>query len=281
MRSAYGESPVLGPEVASTYDDVPLWSAPFGLRLLDTVRLRAGITALDVGCGTGFPLVELAERLGRTSHVHGVDPWADALTRVRAKLAVRGVANVTLHEAAAEHLPLPDGAVDLVVSNNGLNNVADLGGSLDECARVARPGAQLVCTWNLPETMHEVYALIGPALSSALGDAEEAARRIRGHVHAKRKTVAFMQERVEEAGFAVERVRRDAFTLDFVDGTAMFDHSFMRIAFVGPWLELVEEPRRLAVFHEVEERLNALAADRGALRLSVPFACLDARRLPL
>ena len=37
---------------AGNYDELPLWSAPFGLLLLDRVPLRADITILDVGCGT-------------------------------------------------------------------------------------------------------------------------------------------------------------------------------------------------------------------------------------
>ena len=52
------------PATVALYDELPIWSAPFGLPLLDAVELRPGLTVLDVGCGTGFPLLELAERLG-------------------------------------------------------------------------------------------------------------------------------------------------------------------------------------------------------------------------
>jgi SAM-dependent methyltransferase len=273
IRTRYGDCDDR-PEHAPCYDDVPLWSAPFGLRLLDTVRLRAGVTALDVGCGTGFPLVELAERLGRTSRAHGVDPWIDALARVRAKLAARGVENVTLHEGRAEQLPLPDASVDLVVSNNGLNSVDDLDRALAECARVARPGAQLVFTWNLPETMHEVYDVLEPVLGRALGDPGKASRLVDDHIFGKRKPIGFMQQRVEAAGFVLDGIVTDEFELAFADATAMFDHWFMRLAFIGPWLVLAPEPLRVPVFQEVERRLN----EKGDLRLSVPFACLDARR---
>lgn len=38
-------------ELVAVFDELPLWSAPFGLLFLDTVKLRAGITVLDVGCG--------------------------------------------------------------------------------------------------------------------------------------------------------------------------------------------------------------------------------------
>jgi arsenite methyltransferase len=66
-------------DITTVCDELSLWSAPFGLALLEVVDLHTGIVALDVGCGTGFPLVELAQRLGKSCHVHGVDPWQTAL----------------------------------------------------------------------------------------------------------------------------------------------------------------------------------------------------------
>ena len=77
------------PNIVGTYDELPLWSAMFGLLLLDHVPLKDVRLALDVGCGTGFPLIELAERLGPTGHVHGIDPWSAALGRAREKIALR------------------------------------------------------------------------------------------------------------------------------------------------------------------------------------------------
>src|SRR5262249_12451400 len=135
------------PATVAFYDELPLWSAPFGLVLLDTVRIRTGLTVLDVGCGTGFPLLELAERLGPEARLHGVDPWVPAMERLQAKVeAWKLGGRVTLHVMKVESLELPPESIDLVVSNNGLNNVADLPCALSVCARLARPGAQLVFT---------------------------------------------------------------------------------------------------------------------------------------
>jgi protein-L-isoaspartate O-methyltransferase len=47
-------------KMADVLDELPLWSAPFGLRLLDYVNYKPAISVLDIGCGTGFPLTELA-----------------------------------------------------------------------------------------------------------------------------------------------------------------------------------------------------------------------------
>jgi protein-L-isoaspartate O-methyltransferase len=43
-------------ELIAVIDELPLWSAPFGMKLLETINLKKGITVLDVGCGLGFPL---------------------------------------------------------------------------------------------------------------------------------------------------------------------------------------------------------------------------------
>ncbi|HVQ30534.1 MAG TPA: SAM-dependent methyltransferase, partial [Vicinamibacteria bacterium] len=61
-------------EDLSARDELPLWSAPFGLALLEAVTLRPGLRVLDVGFGTGFPALELGERLGASARVVGVDP---------------------------------------------------------------------------------------------------------------------------------------------------------------------------------------------------------------
>ncbi len=48
------------PDLVSIYDELALWSAMFGSVLLRHVELRPRMKVLDVGCGTGFPLLELA-----------------------------------------------------------------------------------------------------------------------------------------------------------------------------------------------------------------------------
>ena len=67
------------PEVVELFDKLPLWSAPFGLLLLDRVPLKPGIVILDVGAGTGFLTVELAQRCGPAAKVIAVDPWTAAM----------------------------------------------------------------------------------------------------------------------------------------------------------------------------------------------------------
>ena len=44
------------PENVRVFDELPFWSAPFGLRLFEQIRLKKNIIALDIGFGAGFPL---------------------------------------------------------------------------------------------------------------------------------------------------------------------------------------------------------------------------------
>src|SRR5437764_13901131 len=146
------------PQVLSAYDELPLWSAMFGLLLLEEVPLAKMTDVLDVGCGTGFPLIELAERLGVRSHVHGIDPWTGGCKRPAEKVTSRGTPNVTLHEGSADAMPFADATFDLIVSNLGVNNFEDRAAAIRECRRVARNGATLALTPNLQGHMQEPYA---------------------------------------------------------------------------------------------------------------------------
>ncbi len=61
-------------ESVELWDELPFWSAPFGLMLLDRVPMKAGQVILDLGPGTGFPALELAQRCGPSCRVIAVDP---------------------------------------------------------------------------------------------------------------------------------------------------------------------------------------------------------------
>jgi ubiquinone/menaquinone biosynthesis C-methylase UbiE len=263
------------PSVVSAFDELPLWSAPFGLRLLETVRLGPGLTVLDVGFGTGFPLLELAQRLGASARLYGVDPWAAALARAREKARACGIANVVLLRAVAERLPLRAASVDLVVSNNGLNNVQDAAASLAECRRVSKAGAQLVLTQNLPETMTAFYEVFEGVLRECRLEAHLPA--VRRHIHEKRRPLEEVRALVTGAGFEVLRVTEGSFSLRFLDGTTLFAHFFVRLAFLESWRSIPPARERDRVFSLLERRLNEFASRRGELRLDVPFACLDGR----
>ena len=230
---------------------------------------------LDVGFGTGFPALELAERLGPGSRVYGIEPGEEGPRRAWSKARDYGVGNVLLVRAVAERLPLRSGAFDLVVSNNGYNNVQDLAAALQETRRVCRAGAQLVHTYNLPETMQLFYDEYAAVLVESGMDACLPA--LRAHIDAKRPAAHTVRAKLEAAGFAVSRETRSAFTLRYLDGRALFRHHFIRAGFLDAWRAVVPAEAAADLFDRLERRLDAAAAARGELRLEIPFACFDCR----
>lgn len=261
------------PRIVDAYDEAPLWSAMFGVLLLDEVPLAGVRTALDVGCGTGFPLIELAERLGPAAHVHGIDPWKAGLARALDKAWCRATTNVTLHEGTASRMPFAAATFDLIVSNLGINNFDDRDGAMRECRRVARPGAVLALTTNLQGHMRELYDIFENVIvehgSAAQLDA------LRTHI-AHRATVSGVCDLLERSGFAVTRVVERAGRMRFANGTALLHHHFIKLGFLEGWKNVVAGEERI-LFPILQKRLDAFAAEHGGFSLTIPMAYVDAR----
>ena len=252
------------------YDELPLWSAPFGLTLFDTIRLVKGINILDIGSGAGFPLLEIAERAGKTVAVYGIDPSADSINMISKKIELKGISNAFITRGVAEELPFPDYFFGLIVANNGINNVKDERKVLSECCRVLSDKGQMVLTMNLPHTLVEFYELFEQVLLER-GLATEV-RKLKDHIFAKRKPVEYWKEAIEKAGFTIRSINVDGFKMKFTDGTAFLEHYFIRTAFRKPWEEITGDP---VIWQEVTNKLNTMAASSGELTMSVPYACFD------
>ena len=266
------------PDFVSFYDELPFWSAPFGLELLEQLQIQKGVQALDIGCGTGFPLIEMAQRLGKTCTIHGVDPWKEAMNRVRQKLDFFEINHVKLYEIKAESLPFPDDFFSVIVSNNGLNNIDDIDLVLAECYRTLKLGAQLLFTANLPGTMIEFYTVFEEVLES-MGKTESITAMY-DHIKSKRKTRQEHESNVNKAGFRIYKITEKYFKYVFADGTTMLNYSFIRLAFLPSWKALVPDQAVMEVFSQVEEKLNRKAEREGQIKLSVPFICMDCRKKP-
>jgi ubiquinone/menaquinone biosynthesis C-methylase UbiE len=255
-------------------DELPLWSAPFGLTLLDHVKYKPGITALDIGCGAGFPLIELAMRLGKTSTVYGIDPNPEALACVNRKIQDLSITNIQLIEGMAEEIPLGDRTIDLIVSNNGINNVSDINKVLGQCARAIKPGGQFVLSMNLNKTMHEFYDQMQQVLMEFRMYKE--IDLMKSHIYEKRRPLKEIIDMLQDHGFEITGLEQDEFSYQFADAAALFSHHFIRTAFMPSWMKLLPEDKAEEIFEIIKFRLDEQAREAGFLKLSVPFAVINA-----
>lgn len=261
-------------QLIDVLDEMPLWSAPFGLKLLDFVDYKPNITVLDIGFGTGFPLVELAMRLGSGSTVYGIDPWDKAIERTSKKIEGYGIDNVKLIKGVAENIPLPDNSIDLIVSNNGINNVSDISQTLSECSRILKNGGQFVLTMNLDKSMFQFYQLLEQVMVEI--DLTSCIDSIHQHIKQKRRPLYEVIELLKQNGFRVKELEYDQFNYKFANGTAMLNHYFIRLAFLEAWTKLIPNQKVEEVFSQIEDLLNIESKKTGLIKLSVPFAIIKA-----
>jgi ubiquinone/menaquinone biosynthesis C-methylase UbiE len=114
-------------------------------RVVKLALSRAAVPrrVLDVGCGTGYVLRQLAARLPEASEFLGVDA-APKMIEVARSASPDGRLNFV--QGTAERLPAEDSVYDLVVSTTSFDHWTDQAAGVRECARVLAPGGTLVLT---------------------------------------------------------------------------------------------------------------------------------------
>lgn len=108
---------------ADLADLIDLQLSPLGLPALDLLAPTHGQTILDVGCGAGQTVVQLADRVGLNGRVIGVDIAPRVLAVARARTEHLPQAILVQHDAAK--LALPDKSVDGIYSRFGVMAFAD------------------------------------------------------------------------------------------------------------------------------------------------------------
>jgi len=106
-------------------------------------ELKPGETVLDLGSGGGIDVLLSAKRVGPTGFAYGVDMTDEMLTLARANATKAGATNVEFVKGTIEDVPLPDGAVDVVISNCVINLSTDKPAVLAEMFRVLAPGGRI------------------------------------------------------------------------------------------------------------------------------------------
>lgn len=256
-------------ELADNYDDLPYWSISTGTLLLSLIKTGRHLKVLDIGFGTGFPLLVLSQRFGPTCQLYGQDQWNAALHKTQCKIEARKIQNVTLLNGDASLLQLPDNSVDLVTSNLGINNFDNPRQVIKECKRVLKPEGELILATNLQGTFRPFYEAFEACLLEL--QLKEDLKRLRAHLK-KRYTIEDLTQLFIEEGFLLELAITDSANMYYTDGTAFLNDYFIAMSFMPSWKSIVQEGQRETVFELLEGKLNQWSAEEEELRLSVPIA---------
>ena len=113
-------------------------------RLKDVLEPKPGERVLEVGPGTGYYTLDMAEWVGPDGQVEIFDIQQEMLDHTMKRACERGIANITPTQGDARELPYPDASFDAAFLATVLGEIPDQDAALRELARVLKPGGRLV-----------------------------------------------------------------------------------------------------------------------------------------
>jgi arsenite methyltransferase len=140
-------------------------------------QLNSGETVLDLGSGGGIDVLLSAKRVGPAGKAYGVDMTDEMLALANENQRRAGVENVEFLKGEIEHIPLPDGSVDVIISNCVINLSADKAQVLKEAYRVLKPGGRfavsdVVIRGEMPQEIRQSLLLWIGCVAGALEENE-------------------------------------------------------------------------------------------------------------
>jgi len=149
---------------------------------------KPGELCVDLGSGRGTDVLRMAESVGVTGFVYGIDISDGMLEKARRNAEKFGVTNVSFVRSELEKLELPDEVANLVISNCTLNHASDKQAVWNEIYRILKKGGKFVIS--------DIYATT-PIAEEYKNDPVAVAECWAGSV-----TRAEYMQQLEKAGFA-------------------------------------------------------------------------------
>jgi SAM-dependent methyltransferase len=138
---------------------VDLQLSPLGLRAIEVLSPMPGEAVVDVGCGAGQSVLQLAQRVGPQGRVIGIDiaPLLLDVARRRAD----GLPQVSFVEADAQSVGLPNQSADAIFSRFGVMAFADPTAAFSNFHRILKPSGRLafVCWRSLEQNELDILPL--------------------------------------------------------------------------------------------------------------------------
>jgi ubiquinone/menaquinone biosynthesis C-methylase UbiE len=226
---------------------------------LDLAELAGDERVLDVGCGNGLHLGELARRAHR-GEVHGMDFSPGMLEAARSNAP-----SASLLVGDAQRLPFVDGSFDRVLAMHMLYHVPDRDLALSEIRRALRPGGIALALTNSHRHLDELNRLIGAVLHDLVG-----AERVAPRAYLRFSSESGAAELQHHFASVERHDARSELAVTEVEPILAYVASMGSVA-----TPMRDDPRQ--VLREVERRARAVIEADGAFRIRTDVGCFVCR----
>ena len=141
------------------------WQNP--REIFDQIIFLTDPTVVDMGCGPGYFVIPLLDKIGKQGKIYAVDSDPTMLRRLEENLRSRSdETNVIVTEADVTNTNLPEKCADVILFANVLHDLEDHNAFFDEVKRILKPGGQIIdIDWQKRETDE-----IGPPVERRLSE---------------------------------------------------------------------------------------------------------------
>lgn len=265
-------------KMARVYDDeiLPIWSQRFGRMLLRGLEVPQKAMVLDVGCGTGYPSLELLKRMDDQSRIIAIDPVGALLDVARRKAGdLAGKRIFFRSEAPLAKLAFADEVYDLVISNLGLMLLDSPRRALQEFCRVCKVGGRVVVTLPVAGTYGEFYDIYREVLTK--NDQHDVLDRLEQHI-ANTPEPETIASWFEQAGLEQVDVEIEEFSLLFKSSREFFFAPVIEFGPLSAWKEVAGKGQVMQeIFWHIKEAIDAYFGDR-AFEITVKAGCFHGVR---
>ena len=240
-------------------DVLPLWSRQFGELLLRDLTVPPSANVLDVGCGTGYPALELLDRMDESSRIIAIDASAAMIEEARTKAGALANRRIFFRsENAVPKLSFADDVYDVVLCNATLQEFEDPARAVREFARVTKLGGELALTVPLAGTFDEFYDLFREVLLKL--DQRDALERLAVHL-ARYPALSRIEAWFAESGFADVHSEQKTFKLLFHSGREFFFAPVIEFGPLSNWKRIAGQgPQLQRIFLEIKSAIDTYFA---------------------
>jgi len=245
-------------KLAKLYDAeiLPLWSVRFGKLLLRELTLPPKAMVLDVGCGTGYPSLEILRKMDEQGRIIAIDPSSPMLDEARTKAgALSGKRIFFRSESAVPKLPFTDDVYDLVVCNASLQEFDDPESPIRDFARVCKPSGRVMVTLPLAGTYGEFFDIFREVLVKQ--DRQDAIDRLDAYL-SRFPPLAQAKAWFEDAGLTDVHAEYETFTLLFKSSREFFFAPIIEYGPLSEWKAIAGKGEQMQkVFWECKSAIDA------------------------